>query len=262
MAAVKLVDLIGLPPNQLPSQSDDATKTVGITKDLDGAGVIGLLQSTGIRHIVQKDGFAFEEELKTAEKMIREPDLFLDHPLDAIFGFDGDQSRKTFSFKCDASEKKTSVLTKFGDFVAGLKGSRSIWDNALLIGDELYTNSSKNAWDAGPTLFFGNPARNGQIEFTAQADGVRLVICCRDSFGTLDVEGVINRISTCYRNGVSQSIRHDTAGAGIGSHMVFESCVSYYAGSQKNKQSVVCVSLPLGLSRRILSGLCKNIHLL
>jgi hypothetical protein len=100
------------------------------------------------------------------------------------------------------------------------------------------------------------------IELFAQADAKRLIIGCRDSFGEYDGRMVAERIKSCFDNGVANSIRHGTTGAGIGSYMIFDSCISYYGGSEKGVRTVVCVALPLGIGNRVRTTLPKNIHLL
>ena len=73
---------------------------------------------------------------------------------------------------------------------------------------------------------------------------------------------VLERIRKCMELGVANAIRQGEGGAGIGSYMVFDACLSYYAGVTPGKESVVCVTMPLGLNRRTMAGLPKNIHLI
>jgi hypothetical protein len=254
MGAPKLVDITASLPT--PAESPGV---VAITSGLASDQVIRTVHETGLCHLVQKDGLAFDSEVRTSQEMLADKKAFLDDPLKVIFGGTG---QSNFSMTFDAGEKKTALLTAFGDYVAGIQGSRTIWDQALLIADELYTNGSKNAWPAGSKLFHGPPVHSGTLDFFAQIDGQRLVFGCRDTFGNLDVRAVVARIWTCFDNGVAGSIRHGVGGAGIGSYMVFDSCISYYAAVDANARTVVCVSLPLGLSRRAASGLPKNIHLI
>lgn len=257
--------------SQAEAQVDDGTKRVSghrvdelvaVTQSMTPQELIRLVATTGIRHLVQKDGIAYDAEVEAAKKILTNPNCFITDPIETILGPAGEGARMSFKVTCSASERKTQTLTSFGDFVAGLPGSRTIWDQALLIADELYTNGSKNAWDPGTGVFNGPPVRTGTVEFFAEATKDRLVIGCRDSFGKLNVEHAVNRIATCYENGVAQSIKHGNGGAGIGTYMVFDSSLSYYAGVDENRWSCVCVVLPLGLSRRQATGLPKNIHLI
>ena len=241
----------------------DAAGMIGVAKGLSPESVIRLVHDTGLRHVVQEDGLRFEAECVIAERMLSEPNLFLNHPLEIVFGsVTAEAPHHRFGMVFDASEKKGSLIGPFGDFVSQLAGARTIWDSSLMIADELYTNASKNAWGGKAGLFDGAPVQSGTIEFFAEANETLLVIGCRDNFGNLVVEDVVERIKACYERGVADSIRFGNAGAGIGSFMVFDSCASYYAGVMAGKVTVVCVAVPLGLSRRSVAALPKSIHFL
>ena len=242
-------------------KSSDTEQTIAITDtEVTPSELIRAAQGTQIRHLVQRKNPHFDTECATAETMIFNPQKFLAEPLNTIFG--ADSGRAELELKLQVTSKKSLVLAKLGDFVASLARSRTIWDHSLLVADELYTNSAKNGWSPNVKPFATPPQFQGSIDFFAQADAKRLVIGCRDSFGTLDVWNVIARIATCYEKGLADSIQRGSAGAGIGSFMVFESSLSYYVAAEKNRQTVVCVALPLGYSRRAGAGLAKNIHLL
>jgi hypothetical protein len=242
-------------------KSPHTEQTIAIAEnEVSPSDLIRVAHGTKIRHLVQKTNPHFDTECVTAEAMILHPQRFLADPLNTIFGTRSE--RAEFALTLQVTSKKSSVLTQFGDFVANLPRSRTIWDQSLLVADELFTNSAKNGWDPSVKPFATPPQFQGSIDFFAQADTKRLVIGCRDSFGTLDVWSVIARIANCYEKGLADSIQRGSAGAGIGSFMVFESCLSYYLAVEKNCQTVVCVALPLGYSRRAGAGLAKNIHLL
>ena len=244
---------------------DDARGTkelIGIAKGLPSDQVIRIVCESDLRHIVQEDGVAFESEVEAARRMISDPNVFLSRPLEIILGSAGPTPYPTFQMSVNAYEKKQQLLADFGDYVAALKGSRSIQSDAMMIADEFYTNGSKNAWPAGSALFSGPPSRGGTIDFFAEAREDRFAFGCRDSFGELNVMTVLERIKACLVTGVADAIRHGVGGAGIGSYMVFDACMSYYAGTDPGRQTVVCAVLPLGKSRKTLSGMSKNIHLI
>ncbi len=243
--------------------STEIAKSIGVATGLSPEAVIRLVHSTGLRHIVQQDGMRFDAECSIAERMIEQPNLFLRDPLGTILGPTlGAEQHHRFGMVFDAAEKKGLLLGPFGDFVAGLAGGRTIWDSALMIADEFFTNASKNAWGRTSGLFQGEPVHSGTIEFFAEANADLLVIGCRDTFGRLAVQNIVERIKACYDKGVADSIRYGNSGAGIGSFMVFDACMSYYAGVARGQSTVVCVAVPLGLSRRAVAALPKNIHLL
>lgn len=235
---------------------------IGVAENLSAAEVVAMIHKHGFTHIVQKNSLEYERELILADIMTQDPKCFLDRPLELIFGTSQAGIRASFVKKCRADQKKHNVISEFEDFVVKVRGAASIVNQAILIADELYTNSSKNSWKEGVVPFVGPPQFKGKIEFSAQADSKRLVISCRDSFGKLDPKSLIKRILYCYENGISKSIRFDTPGAGIGSVMIFDACASYYIGVEKGRTTVVCVALPLGKKRRAMAEVGKNIHLL
>jgi len=243
--------------------------------------VIRLVHEGGVQHIVQNDSLSFDTEMAVARLMLEKPHAFLDDPTAAILGLLPDtdptpsasslsspslsptlsSSSSFLKIESAASEKKTAVLERFENFLAELPGARTIRESSILVADELYTNGSKNCWPprGGPGE---GPVREGRIEFFARSDGRRLVIGCLDTYGELVLPEVLARIRSCYERGVAESINQGGGGAGIGSFMVFDHCISYYAGVEPGERTVVCAALPLGLSRRELEKLTKNIHLL
>lgn len=234
------------------------------TAAIPPAEVIRLVHESGVRHVVQKDSPSFDAEIAVARLMFERPHEFFDDPATAVLGLPPDDDAAPSSFlkiESSASEKKTAMLERFENFLAEVPGTRTIRESAVLIADELYTNGSKNCWSPFGGLGEG-PAREGRITFFARSDGRRLVIGCLDTYGELVLPEVLARIRSCYERGVAESINQGGGGAGIGSFMVFDHCISYYAGVEPGERTVVCAALPLGLSRRELEKLTKNIHLL
>lgn len=244
------------------SSETEGKDVIAVTDAMPPGEVIRLAHAGTLRHIVQKDNLAFDSEIGLSKVMIERPEVFLDHPTETILGLGEAASHlPNLEVKFSTSERKHTAMMQFSSFIQALPGSRSIRDQAIVIADELYTNGAKNAWQNRLTPGEG-PVRPGTVEFFARSDDQRLIIGCRDSFGELGLARVLSRIQTCYQNGVAQSINQGSGGAGIGSFLVFNSCISYYAGVELGKRTVVCVALPLGISLRETAGLTKNIHLL
>ena len=241
--------------------------SIGLAQSMPPQNVIQHAHEQGLRHLVQKNSLAYDLELEASKIMIEKPSLFFADPLSVIFG-NNDETMPPqvfFSKRYDVSEKKSTVLDEFSKYLAGLAKVGRIWDQALLVADELYTNGIKNAWappKPGAKLFDGAPECSGHVDFFARSENGRLAIGCQDSFGRLEMDTVLGRIMLCYNNGVANSIRRGNGGAGIGSYMVFESCVSYYVAVEPGVSSVVCVVLPIGISLSLAADIPKNIHLL
>jgi hypothetical protein len=229
------------------------------------ADVIRRVQNSSARHIIQKDGLFFEAELDLAKRMVSDPLGFIQSPIETIFNqtyaqMDADDEYRSLKLQLTPMDRKTVVLKAFETFMTALDGTRAILDQAYIVADELFTNGSKNAWPNGRGTDTP-PTVDGTVQFFAHADKSRLVIGCRDSYGALGFDKILARIGQCYQNGVADSIQQGKCGAGIGSFMVFNMAISYYAGVDPNRCTVVCVSLPLGLSHRKIEMLGKNIHL-
>ncbi len=238
----------------------DGKGTIGVVEAMRPSDVVRLAHVSNFSHIVQKDGLAFENELKTAQMMTENVVQFLADPLSVIFGRESGESSNSMFVQNPVTEKKTRTLELFEAYIKGIKSARRIREQAILVADELYTNAMK----------IGHPhekmsttplARTGTVEFFAEHDERRLVLGCRDSFGELGFSQVLTRISHCFDRGVVHSINQGEGGAGIGSFMVFNTCISYYCGVDKGKSTVVCVALPLGVTDEQLASLPKNIHL-
>ena len=259
MSAARIIDL-----SETVGQLDGERRqdVVAIVEGYTSQKVIELISKHGIRHVVQKDGCDFTAEVETAKIMIVSPERFLSDPASVIFGVTGARSLSRFAFETDATEKKTHALANFGSFVQSLKGSRAIVDPSMLIADEFYTNASKCAWPQDAKIFFGQPTRAGRIELFALADQSRLLIGCRDTFGLLTTGTLIERLNVCATRGLAAAIRRDQAGAGIGTFLAFDHCASYYAGVIPGQISIVCASLPLGMNRRDIAAVRRNIHLI
>ena len=239
----------------------DGKGSIGVVESLEAVDVVRLANNSKFSHVVQKNGMAFDSEMLTAAAMTGNVLEFLRDPLAIIFGPQPEEGpRDALHISNPVHEKKTGALDQFEEFLKSIKGARRIREQALLVADELYTNAIKmgHPHEKMSTATF---ARAGTVEFFAEHDGNRLVLGCRDSFGELGFGQVLTRIAHCFDKGVVHSINNGSGGAGIGSFMVFNTCISYYCGVDKGRTTVVCVALPLGVSDDELPSMPKNIHL-
>lgn len=268
-----------------PTHAGKETGLISIVESLKPIEVIDLAHAGKCLHVIQRNGLAFEQEMRAARAMLEQPTVFFAHPLEVVLGGSpgsgpaanpvtdlspgigdeisaGNSARLNFYFLATPEEKKRRVMDEFETFLWRLNGGRGIRDQALAVADELYTNGFKSAWQEGVKLSKKSPKRKGIVEFMAQSDGERLVIACRDNYGELGYGQVIDRIKKCYENGVVNSINFGSGGAGIGSFMAFNSSVSYYAGVEKGRRTVVCAVFPLFKRSEEIMEIPKNIHLL
>ena len=244
---------------------EEQQHTIGVAEGLAPEDMIRIVHGSDLCHVVQKDSLFFDHEVAAARRMIEDARAFLAYPAEAILNLSTSvlaesAEYKSLKLQIPATERKSSVLKQFEEFLSQLPGTHAIRDQAYTVADELFTNAAKNAWPNGDRtlqpLLLG-----GLVEFFAHADRERLIIGCRDTYGLLGFSTVLERIHLCYSKGVAESMHQGGSGAGIGSFMVFNSGISYYAGVDPGRCSVVCVVLPLGLSARKAAKLSKNIHL-
>lgn len=236
---------------------------IGIGASLEPADVIRLTTEKNFHHVVQKDGLSFDTEMAVARTMSTNLQAFMDHPVQTILGLSEVDAGHlpSMHIKASVDERKSNTIEQFEAYLQALSGVRPIREEAIMIADELYTNGAKLGFDPARLSKGAKLVRPGIVEFFARTDGLRLVLGVRDSYGTLKFEQVLSRIAACFQHGMAGSIKQGEGGAGIGSFMVFNACVSYYAGVERGKRTVVCVSLPVGISRREGNALPKNIHL-
>ncbi len=257
---MKKAKVVQLTKGEAPSSA--VKGTIGVVEAMQAIDVVRLAHLSNFSHIVQRDGLAFDHELAMAQDMAENIASFLKDPIRMILGGLGGEAepRQSMYLINPVTVKKTETLEKFDAFLKTIKGARRIRDQAILVADELYTNAVKPGYPRDK-VSPAQSAREGSVEFFAEHDGVRLVLGCRDSFGELGFSQVLTSITHCFEKGVVRSINQGEGGAGIGSFLVFNTCISYYCGVEKGRSTVVCVALPLGVSDAELANLPKNIHL-
>lgn len=208
-----------------------------VTEKMPAAQVIQQAHEKGVRHLIQKDGVAFEQEKKLAELMINSPKKFFADPLCEIVG-SALAPDKIFRFTCKADESKRGMLVLLREFLEQFNRTKSVRDEVLLAADEIFTNASKNTG-----VFYSKESsgvtRPGVIEFVAYIDTERVIILCTDSYGGLEIPSLVGKIRHVYEAGIAGAIQNGDAGAGIGSFLIFNNCSSYYLGVDKNKKTVV-----------------------
>lgn len=246
----------------------DVTHGIGVTANLGARDVISIVKKYGLLHIVQTKSPHFDQEMKAARTMIDKPQKFFKDPLRVICGSASLLEGKSFSFPFDVGVPKETMLEDVAAFLDESSATRRISERVLLAADEFYTNASRNGWakqayssDRGLEESRGQVERPGRIEIFGHVESDRLILGCRDTYGLLEPAQIINRLDACFTKGVTASIRRGPGGAGIGSYLVFETGLSYYAGVHRNQTTVVCVAFAIGSSARAENEPAKSLHL-
>lgn len=211
---------------------------------------------TGCRNYCVSDRVDIHSEVRTSELMINRPQEFLDQPVSAILGTRPghtggglDDWSRSFS----AIREKDPLLNDLQSWLASWLKSSSAQSDILLMADELITNALFNAPFVNKTTF-DNPGIDRtdrevkmpggfQGQIMVGRDDDRVVVACRDPFGSLNVEKYLNRLLKCESSGFASSINTTgKGGAGVGNCLVFNVCSSLYIGVRDSATTVVAAS--------------------
>jgi hypothetical protein len=229
-------------------------------------------------HLVQTSAPNFERTLNSSARMIFEPSNFKKQPLLNIFNpgsFDQNVENKLCIYEkyFSAATEKKSVLQELDDKLAEKKASGSLRSELLVVADELFTNAVFNAPFAdreaadGPKV--SRERTDVQMDQGKQGrlfvgcDDQSVAICCFDPYGSLVITKLLDRIRSCFMNGVSRSMNMGaTGGAGIGSYMVYGSSTDYFLVVDPGECTMICSVTPLKMSSRARQELPKSVHIL
>lgn len=208
-----------------------------ITESLPDRDLLWLARAAEVSHVVQNDGWQPEMQIQIANEMLCDPKSFIRNPIETLVTKDEARNGRHFIFRCDASEKKNRMLEELEKFLTFSTSTSRRSETACLIMDELFNNATRNARMIAASSDAGQGLR--LVEAFAFASSHQLVLGCRDSFGRLAIPAVLARIETCLVDGVAESIRRGTEGAGIGSYLVFDACDSYFVAVHEGAATVV-----------------------
>lgn len=246
-----------------------------ICDGLSPSEVLNLALQTDFKHICQTSHATFANDLNTAAYLSDEKNRFLDFPVTTILSpssisRENEKRLLTFEFTFNAAIQKSEILRGFDYTLRKLKVSNSVLTDAIIIADELVTNAVFNApfVDASNSRSgLSRDMREAKMHVGKSAriflgsDESRIVIGCKDPYGSLNVNKFFERIKRCYDTGVARNMNMTGgAGAGIGSFMIFNACDSFYVFVEQGKSTMVCCTLPLKMSSRKRDVLPKNLH--
>jgi hypothetical protein len=236
--------------------------------------VLLLCSQNGVKHVVQKSNLNSAAEIDFSSVMVTSPDSFFSYPLSCIFGTENpnpttEAKHSTISISVERLSERPHILAHFEAMVKRLTSSPALLNDVLVTVDESLTNAVYNAPFVGMNLT--SPSREAtdlSIDpghkplLFGGYDSERVIVGCRDTYGSLNVPDLIDRIKSCYEKDLGEVINFGDGGAGIGSFMMFNSCASMYIGVDVGSSSTICCSFPLKLSATKRSEIPKNIHLI
>ncbi len=266
------IDVVDASTHQGPIQSSRAIVT---SESLDMTRVLNWKLDRGANHICQTDSGAIEQEMNTSALMLKNPDLFMDFPIGSILTPDvvtpeSSRALTKMAFRFQKGTQKTQMIEQLRQTLLKMGRPGSIIANSVLIADEMFTNAIFNAPFVDPKSGF-NPGidrsdwsvemNTGQYgELLLGHDEDRLVIACRDPFGSMEIRHLLTRIRDCCLEGISANMKMGVGGAGIGSFMVFNASSSFYVGVQPGKCTVVAAAIHWKWGGKRRDQATKNLH--
>jgi hypothetical protein len=252
-----------------------AKKTsVAEVDSLEPAQVLSLVIDKGVEHVVQSGHPFNAKEIFTTQVLENGGEVFFNNPLASIFSPRNLVADLTefilYHKQFSQAIHKKEIIAKIEEILAtGIK-SASLRADIITIADEMVTNAVFNA----PFVDLENSAsgasredqsvqmtdnKNGQM-WIAQ-DDERVLVLCQDEYGTLNPDKMLKKIRHIYETNVADNINMTgQGGAGIGTYMMFNTCISFFVGVQKGKRTIVGCILPKKGSVRERSQMLKNLH--
>lgn len=248
---------------------------VGISDGLEPDKVLDLALNSGLNHVCQKKGHAFNEEVSAANCMIQSPDSFFNHPIATILSPENlsDASERAllgaeYIFNC--STQKLEALETITNAMNSKGLAQTIVEDIMTVGDEMFTNAIFNApfVDLHTQKNPGVSRSHLDIQYEGGKHGrlflahdeKRLLVGCQDPYGSLSLNRYLKKIHSVYEQGPAATINFGPGGAGIGSYIIFNVGASLYFGVWPGRATIMCCVVPLGLSNRTRMGLAKHIH--
>ncbi len=260
----------------LVSSTEDLPKdavpknTIIVGEKISAKDVVNLANSLGVNHVVQATPEMLEHEVMIAVNMIQNVDSFMSDPLIQILTTSNDKHEKKqinenkMSWNFRSLEEREGIKSEISGYLESVPGSQHVWKAALAVADELLTNALYHNLPM--------PVKEPKFEdvrlkddrfamlFLSYNDG-RLVVGCKDPFGSLKTDKLLRQVWASYRGEKIQSVNMNTFGAGIGCRMVFNHSVGFLAGVKPGASTIVCSVIPLGQTNSVSIENTKNLHI-
>jgi hypothetical protein len=286
--AKKIIDIptTPLPSAGHPVMNSVESQAIALVQHLGIGEVLERIQVQGFKHVVQESAPEFISELRCAQLMLRDPQLFLDRPLAAILSPENTSAQQETDLEQSVIEiadfgSRTELLEQVAAVVGRKVKTKSLLNDIMLIADEMlfYTvfnapfGEIKSAQDEEPppddseasvsaTTVNGEPVMpvepRGSIMIGS--DDKRLIIACRDPHGTISGPVLIEKLYQYFNRKLPTSIRTAEEGAGTQAFQMINSALSFYAGFDSGRPSVICCSTLLKGSTQLRENAPKNFH--
>jgi hypothetical protein len=172
------------------------------------------------------------------------------------------QREKKFRFEIWSAGQKQEILSQLKARFEGLGMNRALVEDILSCSDELITNAVFNAPFAQKidrkTSDLEIPGGKPVIVELSVGE-TDVMVTCADPYGSLNIEAFFKKMLACYRQGLGASINYGEGGAGIGSFMIFDPCLSLIVGMSPGKRTTFHCRFPIKMSSKTRRSLPKNL---
>jgi hypothetical protein len=224
-----------------------------------------------VKHFVQKRRPDYHYELLSSALITAKPESILKNPISFLLRSSiNTQTNMTWDYKVSSTQKKEEALNELDKFVETRPRLRSLYDTIYQICDELLLNAIYCAPtdEKGEYLYRGKsrrmmvelPEDKNSLLFLVEKDA-QLLIGCMDNYGSIDLDYVIGRLYNICDEERPAQIQSGEGGAGIGLKMILDESNGLYLVNKKNKATLVCATLMLGVGLRKSREYPKNLHL-
>lgn len=268
------VEIVDVDTDNLNSVGNDIDpkKTIFVGHKTSPKEALSHLLKFDIEHFVQIDRDDFFYDLFAACVMLKKPASFINNPLPFfIKNFNPIESMspiRSTTLTFSSSAEKSPILHSIQQFLQEHQKTSNFMDAIHVIADELIMNATYNApVDGDGKHIYMNKDRSEVVDLPEDKaakifvthDERRLLIGCEDPYGSVNRFKMLSQLAKVHKDSQS-SPNEGTGGAGLGSKMMIDYSCGFYVVVKKNQKTLVCCSLPLGVSFRKAEKFSKNLH--
>lgn len=269
------------PPRQIDLMQGVFSPTdrahIGLGTGLSPEDILRFATDHGFQHLVQKDGFNFDRELKASENLILNPESFFNNPVSSILkpeavSAESDQSLICIDERFDSSGQKRGLLESISKYMESKGLSQTLIEDVQAVADEFITNAVYNAPFIDPSTHINPGLSRTDMEIKLKGgkqgrillahDETQLVVGCEDPYGSLNLESYLAKIRATYLRGPAATMNFGSGGAGLGSYIIFNAGASLFFGVKQARVTLLCCSIPLKMSYKKRVLLPKHLHVI
>jgi len=238
----------------LNSKIDNMAKDwVFVEESLEPDQVVTEMKMKSLQYILQRNSGRFEKDVQAMGRLFENTaDYF-----ESEFNFVPDPVLKSQRIIFDAPADKDVMKKDTMGFVDQL-GSPGVSQAAEAVIEELYMNAMLDAPREAQKKGYDSKPKSAEF-FLCQTENC-LQISCTDSYGSLEIQRFLGRMSEVYERGAGAAINFATGGgAGLGCVILFEHSCAMILGVQAGQKTKVTCLISLGMSNRQRTQMKKSL---